>query len=72
MELIVDPSKKPLALRLGTNTVKTPKVIAAKKALAKKKTTKTDKPQQKKKPAKKAKKSIEELDQEMTDYFEAN
>lgn len=69
MELVVDPSKKPLALRLGTNVAKTPKVVAAKKALAKKK---AEKPQQKKKPAKKAKKSVEELDQEMADYFEAN
>jgi THO complex subunit 4 len=73
LELIVDPTMKPLATRITANKVApkvSPKIAAAKKQLAAKK--KAAKKDPKKKPAKKAKKSVEELDQEMADYFESN
>lgn len=67
LELIVDPSKKPLAARIVANSVgKGPKVVAAKAAVQKKK----QQQKKKNKPAKKEKKTVEQLDQEMADYFE--
>lgn len=81
LELIVDPSKKPLASRIVANKAVNPKVAAAKQQLQKKKKTAANGPaaaaqagakakQPKKKPApKKTKKTVEELDQEMADYF---
>lgn len=83
LELIVDPSKKPLASRIAANKVETGKAtktkaagkaVAAKAAAAKaasgKKAPTKAKQQPKKKPAKKTKKSVEELDQEMADYMD--
>ncbi|RLV91819.1 RNA annealing protein YRA1 [Spathaspora sp. JA1] len=75
LELIVDPSKRPLSTRISPNKVgggaTNPKIIAAKQALNKKKGEGKKPPQKKGKPAKKGKKTIEELDQEMADYFES-
>ena len=79
LELIVDPTKKPLASRILANSLsqQTPKgpkgpkgAAQAKKAKAApaKKAGAASKP--KPKPKKNAKKTIEELDQEMADYFE--
>ncbi|EGW31607.1 uncharacterized protein SPAPADRAFT_62216 [Spathaspora passalidarum NRRL Y-27907] len=71
LELIVDPSKRPLATRIAPNKVgAAPKVAAAKQVLNKKKTDAKKQQPNKKKPAKKTKKTIEELDQEMADYFD--
>lgn len=73
LELIVDPSKKPLAARISPNApTKAPKIAAAKQQLKqqKKKPAPAKAPQQKKKPVKKTKKTVEELDQEMADYFD--
>lgn len=72
LELIIDPTKKPLTSRIAPNKVANPKVLAVK---AQTKANLRSKPkakpqQQKKKPAKKAKKTVEQLDQEMADYFE--
>lgn len=79
LELIIDPSKKPLASRITANN---PQPQAAKNDLAKslklkqklqqkKKLQQQVKPKAtKKKPVKRSKKSIEELDQEMADYFD--
>lgn len=74
LELIIDPTKKPLAARIVANTINTnasakgkkaaPVAAKAKKPVAKKAGAK---PAKAKRPAKK---SIEELDQEMTDYFD--
>lgn len=77
LELIVDPTKKSLASRISANSIKTPKAAAAKTQL-KVKANKTKaaaaapkaKKQEKKKPAKRAKKTVEQLDQEMADYFD--
>lgn len=78
LELIVDPSKKSLASRISANSVKTPKAAAAKTQLKvkanKAKAAAAPKPkakkQENKKPAKRAKKTVEQLDQEMADYFD--
>ncbi|ESX00053.1 hypothetical protein KL918_005240 [Ogataea parapolymorpha] len=75
LELIVDPAMKPLASRIVPNQAVAPALsgkVASRKAAPKK-----AKPVQKKvKPAKKAapkkKKTVEELDQEMADYFSSN
>lgn len=72
LELIIDPTKKPLTSRIAPNKVANPKVLAVK---AQTKANLRSKPkakpqQQKKKPAKKSKKTVEQLDQEMADYFE--
>jgi THO complex subunit 4 len=73
LELIIDPTKKPLAARIAPNApAKAPKIAAAKQQLKqqKKKPAPAKAPQQKKKPVKKTKKTVEELDQEMADYFD--
>lgn len=79
LELIVDPTKKPLTSRIAANSIATKKtaVKPAKgaKALAKgtakvRPVAKKGQQAPKKKPAKKAKKTVEELDQEMADYFD--
>ncbi|EAZ63059.1 RNA annealing protein [Scheffersomyces stipitis CBS 6054] len=74
LELIVDPSKKPLASRIAANKVETGKATktkaAGKAAASGKKAPTKAKQQPKKKPAKKTKKSVEELDQEMADYMD--
>ncbi|KAI3406150.1 YRA1 [Candida oxycetoniae] len=67
LELIIDTSKKPLAARIAAKPVEKTKVVAAKKVLAKKKNAVGAK-KNSKKPNKK--KTVEELDQEMADYFE--
>lgn len=82
MELVIDPSKKPLASRITAN-----KPVAAKPVAATKKLQLKEKLQQKRKQLQKAtakpatakpakakatkpaKKTVEQLDQEMTDYF---
>lgn len=83
MELVIDPSRKPLAARITANkpapTVKgkTAKPVAqqTKKQVLKEKLQKKKQQLQKKKPvkpvkaAKPAKKTVEQLDQEMSDYF---
>ncbi|KAH3674905.1 hypothetical protein WICMUC_002978 [Wickerhamomyces mucosus] len=73
LELIVDPTKKPLASRIIANAISKPvqekkqggpaKAQPAKKPVKK---TNNNKPRNKRP----AKKSIEQLDQEMNDYFE--
>ncbi|ODV78570.1 uncharacterized protein CANTADRAFT_53499 [Suhomyces tanzawaensis NRRL Y-17324] len=77
LELIIDPSKKTLASRITANPTVNPKVAAAKKQLKAIKAVKAKqgvkpaaKPAAKKKPVKKTKKTVEELDQEMADYFD--
>lgn len=80
LELIVDPTKKPLTSRIAPNKVTGPKAagpkvanpkLAAAKAAAKANLkSKKDKPAQAKKPAKRSKKTVEQLDQEMADYFD--
>lgn len=76
MELIVDPTKKPLAARISANqpVAQTPQVkkkqalkekVQHKRQQLQKKPTK----QTKAKAAKPAKKTAEQLDQEMSDYF---
>ncbi|ODV93035.1 hypothetical protein PACTADRAFT_5423 [Pachysolen tannophilus NRRL Y-2460] len=67
LELIIDPTKKPLSSRIAANPV-------AKAIVSSQKTTKKVVP--KKKPVKKVnskrqKKTVEDLDKEMTDYFES-
>lgn len=74
LELIVDPTKKPLAARIvaNANSAQQKKKETPKRANAKKpepasaKQTKENKPRNKRP----AKKTVEQLDQEMTDYFE--
>ncbi|KAK6461467.1 hypothetical protein DFJ63DRAFT_183624 [Scheffersomyces coipomensis] len=74
LELIVDPSKKPLTSRITPNKPVAAagpakkKLSAAKKANATQKNAKKPQ-QQKKKSAKPKKKTVEELDQEMAEYF---
>lgn len=72
LELIIDPSKKPLAARIAANKVakNDPAQLKQKLQQKKQKQQKKKEPAAKKKPAKKAKKTVEELDQEMADYFE--
>lgn len=81
LELIIDPTKKPLASRIEANKIG-PKVDAKAKAtqlklkqnLQKKqlKVGQKPKPKAKKpvKPVKRTKKTVEQLDQEMADYFD--
>lgn len=81
LELVVDPSKKPLAARITANdpqvaakaTKATKAAVTKKEQLKEKLKEKRKQIQQKKKPAvkakKPAKKSVEQLDQEMTEYF---
>lgn len=81
LELIIDPSKKPLSARIASNDsrVQTKKSLQArigapaKKQAAAAAAAPKKKPAAKKKPAKKPKKekkTVEQLDQEMTDYFD--
>lgn len=72
--MIVDPKAKPLTSRISANKVDQAKVVAKKNALKKKQgNNKPNQPKKEnKKPVKKAKKTVEELDQEMTDYFETS
>lgn len=75
LELIVDPTKRPLASRIGSNDQAKPKPLQARIKAAKKAAAPvaTKKAAPKKKPAKKPKKekkTVEQLDQEMTDYFD--
>lgn len=68
IELILDPTKKPLASRIQANAApKSLNVKANKPRPNNKKTAKGGKPG---KAGKKGKKTLDELDQEMTDYFE--
>lgn len=79
LELIVDPSKKPLVSRITANqpkaagkaaTTKAATKPANKKEQLKEKVKEKRKQLQKKAKAKKpAKKTVEQLDQEMSDYF---
>lgn len=79
MELVFDPSKKPLTARITANAAPAPakatqksklkeKLQEKRKQLQKKKVAETKKAV-KAKPAKPAKKTVEQLDQEMADYF---
>lgn len=85
LELIIDPTKKPLTSRISPNVVAQPvakskaqslkaRVQAAKARQGVKTKTKTDpkkkteKPKKAQKP-KKVKKTVEELDREMLEYF---
>lgn len=81
LELIIDPTKKPLTSRIAANKVVVPKVANTKLAAAKAKAkanlkskqnakTQQNAKAQQKKPAKRAKKTVEQLDQEMADYFD--
>ncbi|KAK6202312.1 uncharacterized protein RJT21DRAFT_118320 [Scheffersomyces amazonensis] len=76
LELIVDPSKKPLTSRITPNKVaatagagKKKLAVAKKAAVAVKAKANTKKAQPKKKQQKPKKKTVEELDQEMAEYF---
>lgn len=80
LELIIDPTKKPLASRIApvVQQVANAKAAQAKKqhntpAKGKKQngaaTPKAAAKKQAKKPAKRVKKTVDELDQEMADYF---
>lgn len=86
LELVIDPSKKPLAARItankpaavaapakGTKAAKATKVAQGKKEQLKEKLKEKRKQIQKKKaaakPKKPVKKTAEQLDQEMSDYF---
>lgn len=79
LELIIDPSKKSLASRITANKPATTpagkkeqlktKVLEKKKQLLQKKKAADAKPKPKAKPAKQVKKTAEQLDQEMSDYF---
>ncbi|CAD1812160.1 RNA recognition motif family protein [Candida parapsilosis] len=68
LELIIDTTKKPLAARIAAKPVQKAQAAKAienkKKLLVKKAKKPAKKPQQKKK-------TVEELDQEMADYFES-
>lgn len=69
LNMIIDPSKKPLAARITPlpGQKGRPVVKAAKKKIAAIKEKKQEKRPKKAKPEKK---SLEQLDQEMADYFE--
>lgn len=81
LELIIDPSKKPLTSRIAPNAVQPvakskatalkARVQAAKARQGVKAKTDKKKPAEKKKAAKpkKVKKTVEELDKEMSEYF---
>lgn len=64
LELIVDPSRKPLSFRISPNDISNNKRTDT---FNKKKITKNG---AKKSNTRKIKKTVEELDQEMDDYFE--
>lgn len=76
MELIIDPTKKPLTSRISANSIPTqPKAAkgglkAGTKKAAKTKVAAAKKQNGKPKSKRPAKKTIEQLDQEMSDYFE--
>ncbi|KAK6459234.1 uncharacterized protein RJT20DRAFT_4811 [Scheffersomyces xylosifermentans] len=75
LELIIDPSKKPLVSRIAANKIEKPgaKATKAKVAAVVAKTKKAQpkaKQPKKKVAAKKGKKTVEELDQEMADYMD--
>lgn len=71
LELIIDPTKKPLTSRIAPNKVQPPPKVNSLKGRVKSNIkNKQNKVQQKQKPAKRAKKTVEQLDQEMTDYFD--
>ncbi|PSK37634.1 hypothetical protein C7M61_003341 [Candidozyma pseudohaemuli] len=77
MELIVDPTRKPLAARISANLPKPVQTPQTKKKQALKEKVQQKRQQLQKKPvkqtkakaAKPAKKTAEQLDQEMSDYF---
>lgn len=77
LELVVDPSKKPLAARITANqpqaAAKAKPAASKKEQLKEKVKEKRKQIQQKKKAAvkakKPAKKTVEQLDQEMSEYF---
>lgn len=77
LELIVDPAKKTLASRIIANPIINKKIAVAKKQLKANKpkvNTKATAPKAKAAPKKKQpikKKTVEDLDQEMADYFES-
>lgn len=77
LELVIDTSKKPLSARIAPNApaaapknAGAKKVAAAKAALNKKKAGPAKKQNKPKSKPKQKKKTIEELDQEMADYFD--
>ncbi|RCK64611.1 RNA annealing protein YRA1 [Candida viswanathii] len=77
LELVIDTSKKPLAARISPNatapapkTAGAKKIAAAKAALNKKKAGPAKKQNKPKGKPKQKKKTVEELDQEMADYFD--
>lgn len=78
LELIIDPTKKPLASRIEANKVNTKSDVKAKikqlklkQNLQKKQLKVGAAPKPKaKKPVKRTKKTVEQLDQEMADYFD--
>lgn len=74
LELIIDPTKKPLATRILANAGKIPTQPKASKAKPAKADAKKAAPAKKQgnktKSKRPAKKTIEQLDQEMSDYFE--
>lgn len=81
LELIIDPTKKPLTSRIApiVQQVAKAKAVQAKKQHVNQKGAKAKKPvagakaagakKPVKKPVKQAKKTVEQLDQEMADYF---
>lgn len=75
LELVLDPSKRSLASRITPNKPENPlkeKLQQKRQQLQKKApAAQKAKPKAKKPKAKKVAKSAEELDQEMTDYFES-
>lgn len=70
LSLIIDPTKKPLTSRIQAVVERKPAPVRGpnKKVAAAKKQKKDE--QKKKKQPKPEKKSLEQLDQEMADYFE--
>ncbi len=76
MELIIDPTKKPLSSRILANAGAVPTQPKASKANGKKQAAAAPAKKQgnkqggKTKTKRPAKKTIEQLDQEMSDYFE--
>lgn len=71
LELIIDPSKKPLTSRIApvVQQVAQAKAAQAKKQQKAKKPVAKKQDKKDKKPVKPAKKTVEQLDQEMADYF---
>lgn len=77
MELVIDPTKKPLAARITANkTVPVATPQQKKQQVLKQKVQQKRQQLQKKasngKPKKQTKKTAEQLDQEMSDYFNNN